>query len=252
VLLADLVKATGEPDPHAVEAARAVGGLLAVPDFGGNRPDGATDFNDMAMLCGLEAVKACIETAQPVGEPEAVPENVDFTIASLARMSDVEYEHARTGAAKRMGMRTSVLDKLVQSERKEKASDGIGFDDVEPWPEPVNGAALLSGIADTIRRFIVCNNEMADAAALWVAMTWFIDAIQIAPLAVITAPEKRCGKSQLLAILGKLSFRPMVASNITPAALFRVIDAYRPALMIDEADAFMKENEELRGLLRNI
>jgi putative DNA primase/helicase len=31
VILADLVKATGKHDPHAVEAAQAVGGLLAVP-----------------------------------------------------------------------------------------------------------------------------------------------------------------------------------------------------------------------------
>ena len=43
----------------------------------------------------------------------------------------------------------------------------------------------------------------------------------------------------------------MVASNITPAALFRVIDAWGPSLMIDEADSFMRENEELRGILNS-
>jgi Protein of unknown function (DUF3631) len=32
-------------------------------------------------------------------------------------------------------------------------------------------------------------------------LTWFIDVITIAPLAVITAPEKRCGKTQLLSVL---------------------------------------------------
>ena len=41
VILADLMKTTGEPDPHAIEAARAVGGLVAIPDFGENRPDRA-------------------------------------------------------------------------------------------------------------------------------------------------------------------------------------------------------------------
>ena len=86
------------------------------------------------------------------------------------------------------------------------------------------------------------------AAALWAAMTWLVDDVDTAALAVITAPEKRCGKSQLLTVLGKLSRRPMVASNISPAALFRVIDAWQPTLMIDEADAFMRENEELRGI----
>lgn len=63
VLLADLVKATGEPDPHAIEAARSVGGLLAIPDFGNDRPDRAKDFNDVAVLCGTEAVTRAIANA---------------------------------------------------------------------------------------------------------------------------------------------------------------------------------------------
>jgi putative DNA primase/helicase len=82
-------------------------------------------------------------------------------------------------------------------------------------------------------------------------MTWFIDVIQVAPLAVITAPEKRCGKSLLLSLFGQLVARPITASNISPAALFRSIDAWNPTLLIDEADAFMKDNEELRGLLNS-
>jgi len=60
VVLADLVKATGAPDPHAIEAARAVGALLAIPDFGTNRPEGASDFNDMAAQCGAEAVARAV------------------------------------------------------------------------------------------------------------------------------------------------------------------------------------------------
>jgi putative DNA primase/helicase len=47
----------------AAEAARAVGGLLAVPDFGADRPEGATDFNDLAQLCGAESVRAAIGRA---------------------------------------------------------------------------------------------------------------------------------------------------------------------------------------------
>ena len=68
VILADLVKATGAPDPHAIEAAQSVGGKLAIPDFGTDRPDAATDFNDMAALAGLDAVKRTIERARPSAE----------------------------------------------------------------------------------------------------------------------------------------------------------------------------------------
>ncbi len=70
VILADLLKATGEPDPHAIEAAREIGGKLAIPDFGPDRPEGMNDFNDMAVIAGPAAVKACIEAAAVSGQSE--------------------------------------------------------------------------------------------------------------------------------------------------------------------------------------
>lgn len=59
VVLADL----GNGQAKAEEAAKAVGGLLAVPDFGPDRSEKATDFNDLHALRGLTAVNACIEAA---------------------------------------------------------------------------------------------------------------------------------------------------------------------------------------------
>jgi putative DNA primase/helicase len=72
----------------ATEAALSVGGLLAVPVFGSDRPDDVTDFNDMAALHGLEAVKQAIANATtpvmgeyhaggesaPAGDPDGWPE----------------------------------------------------------------------------------------------------------------------------------------------------------------------------------
>jgi putative DNA primase/helicase len=48
----------------ATEAALAVGGSLAVPDFGENRPDGAMDFNDLATHRGREPVQRAIANAK--------------------------------------------------------------------------------------------------------------------------------------------------------------------------------------------
>jgi putative DNA primase/helicase len=50
----------------AKAAAQAVGGLVAVPDFGANRPDRAKDFNDLHQLAGAGAVKACFDAAAAV------------------------------------------------------------------------------------------------------------------------------------------------------------------------------------------
>lgn len=48
----------------ATEAARSSNALLAVPDFGNERPAGATDFNDLALASGKEAVARAIRDAK--------------------------------------------------------------------------------------------------------------------------------------------------------------------------------------------
>jgi len=86
VILADL----GNGQRDAEEAARSVGGWLALPDFGPNRPDGATDFNDMAARCGLEAVRHCIEATW--AETAAVTSETDVTdVTDVQPSSDAAF-----------------------------------------------------------------------------------------------------------------------------------------------------------------
>ena len=223
-------------------------------DWLGAHADATAD--DIAALPRMERHQGMQPTeviATPVSTPENPPDkgrpDDKAILEHLATLSPIEYDRVRKEQAKTLGVRDSTLDKMVAGLRRDSADAGLDFADVEPWPDPIEPAALLSEVSATVRRFIICQPETADAVALWAAMTWFMDAVQIAPLAVITAPEKRCGKSQLLFLLGRLTYRPLTASNITPAALFRSIDAWKPTLLVDEADAFMRENEELRGLL---
>jgi len=49
----------------ANEAARSVGGLVVLPDFGADRPEGAKDFNDLAAHRGRDAVERAIANARP-------------------------------------------------------------------------------------------------------------------------------------------------------------------------------------------
>ena len=74
----------------ASEAARAVGGLLAVPRFPDGRSDNDTDFNDLHRLAGVEAVRACFvdlsalqkepdtQWPEPVPLPDALPPVAPF------------------------------------------------------------------------------------------------------------------------------------------------------------------------------
>ncbi|MDH5644190.1 MAG: toprim domain-containing protein, partial [Gemmatimonadota bacterium] len=55
----------------ATEAVRAVGGLLAIPHFGDDRPDGVSDFNDLYQHCGMDAVKTAISDAKVQEEDDS-------------------------------------------------------------------------------------------------------------------------------------------------------------------------------------
>jgi putative DNA primase/helicase len=52
-------------------------------------------------------------------------------------------------------------------------------------------------------------------------------------------------------LLLDLVFRPLPASNITASSIFRAIEKYRPTLLLDEADTFLHNNDELRGILNS-
>ena len=66
IVLADLDKESGTPCAAAIKAAKEAGSMLAAPCFGEERPEGATDFNDMHQAQGLAAVRQAIEAAKPV------------------------------------------------------------------------------------------------------------------------------------------------------------------------------------------
>lgn len=173
----------------------------------------------------------------------------DEVIAILAALTPMEYDRVRIGHAKALGVQVKTLDGLVKTAHNEDTEDGLPFPEVVPYPDPIDPAQLLNEISCTIRRFIVLEPEQADAAALWVAFTWFISEVEVAPLAIINAPEKACGKSQLLDVLGRMAARPLPAANSSTAFLFRAVEKWTPTLLIDEADTFIRENVEIKGLI---
>lgn len=195
------------------------------------------------------------DAAAPVPEYNAQPDTPpaqsdDEIIQWLASLKPFEYERVRIEQAKAMKCRPAVLDKAVREVRNEEIeANRLPFAEVEPHPEPISPEQLLNEISDTIRRFIVLDIVYAHAAALWIAYTWFIDVVEVAPLAIITAPEKACGKSQLMELLGRMVRRPLPASNASTAGLFRAVDLWNPTVLIDEADTFINENEEMKGLI---
>ncbi|MDR5803634.1 AAA family ATPase [Caballeronia sp. LZ001] len=85
----DDVETAGNPGiTAATDAAKSVNGLLAVPDFGENRPTGASDFNDLAQHEGNEAVKSRIAGARELRMTRSVAKRSTPTV-NLCCAADV-------------------------------------------------------------------------------------------------------------------------------------------------------------------
>ena len=121
--------------------------------------------------------------------------------------------------------------------------------DVEPWPFPVSGADLLEGIVSTLRRFVVMSPDQAVTVAIWTIHTHVLEAADVSAILCISSPERRCGKTVLLGLVRRLVRRPLPASNISGAALFRTIEKHLPTMLLDEADSYLTESEQMRNLL---
>ena len=199
-------------------------------------------------------VSAAVERAfaRQEGREPKLPTRTDTpVIGELASLDTLEYELQRDTAAAGLGIRVSALDKLIKGRRAAEEDENAALPhwNVEPSAEPVDGAALLNNLRQVFRRYIVLPKGADIALPLWVLHAWTMDAGDISPLMVLVSPTKRCGKTSALIVLYFLTPRSELSSNITASALFRYIEDVRPTLLIDEADSFAKDNEELRGIL---
>ena len=140
ILAADLNKKTGEPIAAATQAARRFRPAIpvAAPDFGAERPEGCTDFNDLHQARGLDAVREQITIPEP-DEGEATDPAVDTIERAIEQLPDdagaalteeavdawaaiygrsaAEYERLRA-RAKQAGARVAEIDRAIGARSK--------------------------------------------------------------------------------------------------------------------------------------
>lgn len=138
--------------------------------------------------------------------------------------------------------------KKPEKEEPEEQSD---FAPEEPVPYPVDGLEVAEEIEKTLTKYLVLPDHAPTAITLWILFSYRYDCFDCCPILAIVSPEKRCGKTTLLALLIALCQKVLSASNITPAATFRAIEKWHPTLIVDEADTFLKQHDELRGILNS-
>lgn len=244
---------------HGDKVARAVSSVatsVKIIDLFPERNDGS-DVSDWLETdrVGVKLIKAVNDA--PHWEPGKTAETTTATaadqelIAKLAVLSRVEYAKGRKGAAEKIGIPVTELDKIVKEARGEPEPETLERWRLEPWEEPVLTADLLDALRETYKAYAVLQDHGAATMALWVLHAWAIDAAYVSPFLMFTSPVMRCGKSTALALLYRTGPRTARASNITPSAIFRYIETYHPTLIIDEADTFARDDEAMRGILNS-
>lgn len=183
--------------------------------------------------------------------------DIEKELDRLARLPNHEYETQRKEEAKRLGMRPAALDKEIYRRRKllldENPDDDLGIVSTVPWTDAVDGEELLDSIVSTLKRFIIFPHEKdVVQCALWVCGTHCYEEFDIFPRMNITAISSGCGKTSLLRIMDNLSNRTLASDDLSPAYLFRAIEAGSPlTIVVDELDSFLKEQPTLIGVLNS-
>jgi hypothetical protein len=176
----------------------------------------------------------------------------------FSKLDDVEYAVRRKEKAEELGLDLGVLDKLVRDARKPPApqcDEGPGrkivFPKEEPWPEPVGLADVIDDISGRLTRLVVMKAEQKLAFILWCVFTHLLDCFEHSPRLSVTSAVLRSGKSRLLVDIGaELVHKPYVFVSLSAAGLFRMIEAHRPTILMDEADTYLNDQDlDLRAIL---
>jgi hypothetical protein len=215
-------------------------GFPAGWDLADAPPDG-WDLSGLRKLLDREAF----------GENLRLPD-LETLLDEAATLDPIAYDRKRSELAKELGVRAKTLGDEVGKRRAEREESKKLFL-VEPpaWEESVDGAVLLDDIAAQLKKHLVLPKYAPEAIALWIMHAHALDAFQISPILAMLSPEKRCAKTTTLTIIYNLLPRPVFASNISPASLFRLIEKFNATLLIDEFDTFVQENDELRGVINS-
>lgn len=177
-------------------------------------------------------------------------------VERLAKLDPAEYENERKPAARGLGWRAAVLDREVEKVRPREAKsvedDAAVIEALDPWADHVDGASLAEEVRTTLRNHVIfAAPGDVDLAALWALGSYLMDEWRLWPRLLITSPTKACGKSTLLEVLEAVVHRGLILSNAKPAGVFRAIEAWTPTLLLDEADTWMRQDEELAGILNS-
>ena len=112
--------------------------------------------------------------------------------------------------------------------------------------------ALLAGVRTFIHRYCDVSEGFEEIAAHYVLFSWIYDTFNEVPYLRVRG-DFGTGKSRFLLTVGSLCYKAIFASGAsTVSPLFRILDACRGSLIMDEGDfRFSDERAEIVKILNN-
>jgi hypothetical protein len=143
-----------------------------------------------------------------------------------------------------------------------EATADMAADDAEaPWSdvddtsdhEPQIAAEdLLDLIVRALREHVQLEEHEYLTVALWAMHTHAFERYAVTPRLALVSPVRGCGKTTLLDMLGGMCHCGRKFDGISAAALFRLIEAKRPSLLLDEMDTHdLSSQGTLRAVLNS-
>jgi Protein of unknown function (DUF3631) len=145
-----------------------------------------------------------------------------------------------------------VLDALGL-EGKQLWGDGEQTVPSLPAPDSELVRWLLEQLEAIWRDYIVMPEPAFALIAVADLHTWLFDAAETTLYISLRAPERESGKTRGLEVSELTCRMPHRSEDVSPASLFRLVDQYRPTVLIDEVDTIFSGRDgdaaELRRLL---
>lgn len=113
-------------------------------------------------------------------------------------------------------------------------------------------AALLAAIQSFIHRYVDVSPLFETIASYYVLLSWIYECYHELPYLRLRG-DPGSGKTRFLLTVGSVCYKPIFASGAsTVSPLFRILDAFRGTLIIDEGDfRFSDERAEIVKILNN-
>lgn len=111
---------------------------------------------------------------------------------------------------------------------------------------------LLEEVRDFIHRYADVSSSFEEIAAHYVLFSWIYDVFRELPYLRVRG-DFGSGKSRVLQTIGSICYKPIFSSGAsTVSPLFRILDAFRGTLILDESDfRFSDERAEIVKILNN-